>query len=162
MIKIEWWGGWYEGEVNADGEPHGKGNRKRYLHEAGGKAPMKVSSGTDAMHGKGTFTMPDGTCCEGEFKNDRLDGTGTFTRPDGTRFEGEFKNDKLHGAGTFTMPDGTHFEFEGEFKNDKLHGTGIFTRSDGTRFEGEFKNGKLHPLWAASPPAYRPKAPTAL
>ena len=45
------------------------------------------------MHGKGTFTFPDGTIFEGEF-NDGY-GQGTQTNPDGTKYGGEFHDGQL-------------------------------------------------------------------
>jgi hypothetical protein len=35
-----------------------------------------------------------------------MHGKGTFSWPDGRKYEGEYINDKKHGFGTFTFKDG--------------------------------------------------------
>lgn len=54
----------YEGEVNAQGKPHGKG----------------------------VSTWPDGHRYEGEFRDGLPNGQGVYTWPDGRRHEGEFRD----------------------------------------------------------------------
>ncbi len=52
------------------------------------------------MHGKGTWTHPDGTVIEGEWENGKPNGQGTQTLPDGGKYTGEFKDGKYCGQET--------------------------------------------------------------
>lgn len=40
------------------------------------------------MHGKGTFSWPDGRKYEGDYVNDLKEGHGVFSRPDGKIYDG--------------------------------------------------------------------------
>ena len=85
----------YEGEVNAQGLPHG--------------------------HGKATFV--DGRKYEGEFTDGKMEGTGRFVQKSGDVFEGKMKNDYFV-QGRYTTTDGSYFEgtFEkGNIKNGKWY-----------------------------------------
>ena len=44
------------------------------------------------MHGGGTFTFPDGSIYEGEFKNGYQHGEGILTLTDGTSVKGLWKD----------------------------------------------------------------------
>ena len=85
----------YEGEMNAQGLPHG--------------------------HGKATFV--DGRKYEGEFTEGKMEGTGRFIQKSGDVFEGKMKNDYFV-QGRYTTTDGSYFEgtFEkGNIKNGKWY-----------------------------------------
>ena len=47
-----------------------------------------------------TYTYPDGTTYEGEWKDGKRHGHGVWTRLDGTMYVGEWENDKPQGQGT--------------------------------------------------------------
>jgi hypothetical protein len=46
-------------------------------------------------NGQGIRTLPDGTKCAGEWKDDKLNGQVTVTSPDGTTEVGQFKDGEL-------------------------------------------------------------------
>ena len=73
------------------------------------------------LGGRGTHTLPDGTCYKGWFHNGEYHGRGVLTKPDDTRYEGEFRDGKYHGRGVLTKPE------------------------DGTRCMGEFRDGEYLP-----------------
>ena len=66
---------------------------------------------------------------------------GSYTFPDGTKYEGEWKDDKKHGQGTYIYSDG--IKWVGGFKDDKLYGQGIYVYPDGLKESGEWRNGKF-------------------
>ena len=53
------------------------------------------------MHGKGTFTWPDGRKYEGDYKDDKKEGVGLFVWADGRKYNGCWKDGKQHGEGMF-------------------------------------------------------------
>ena len=91
--KIVYYGGgkWYEGEVNAEGQPDGIG----------------------------TMTWPDGSRFEGQVNAEgQPNGIGTMTWPDGSRFQGEVNaKGQPNGFGVMTWPDGSHSK--GEWQDGK-------------------------------------------
>ena len=66
---------------------------------------------------------------------------GTYTYPDGTTYDGEWKDEKRHGQGIWIRPDG--MKYEGEWKNDKPNGQGTLTSAKGEKRTGEWKDGKF-------------------
>jgi hypothetical protein len=90
--------------------------------------------------GRRSYTYPDGTRYEGEWKGKKRHGHGVWTRPDGTKYVGDWENDKPSGDGTLTKPDGTIYT--GEWKEGRRQGYGVLTRPDGTRKVGEWRDGK--------------------
>ena len=73
--------------------------------------------------------------CMGKFKNDIIHGKGTFTYPDGTKYVGEYKDGKRHGQGTLTYADGK--VYIGEFVAGYEHGKGTCFNKDGSSTECE-------------------------
>jgi hypothetical protein len=90
---------------------------------------------------RGTYTYPDGTIYDGEWKDNKRHGQGVWTRPDGTRYAGEWENDKPNGQGILTNPDGSMFA--GEWGAGKRNGRGTLTYPDGRKLFGEWRDGKL-------------------
>ncbi len=92
-------------------------------------------------NGRGTLTYPDGRVYTGEFKSDRRHGKGTLVYPDGRRYVGDFVNGQRTGQGTMTYPDGT--KYSGGFTDGQRNGHGVLIYPDGRRLEGEFKDGRF-------------------
>ena len=132
-------GSQYEGEVNAQGQPHGKG----YLN-----SPSSTGSGRRDRY-------------EGEFKNGKKDGFGYMSyelNGANAEYEGEWKDDKRCGKGKYnyyTMGGGARhgYQYEGEWLDDKEHGQGVSINDDERGlhlsnireiYEGGFKEGKRH------------------
>lgn len=137
---------WYAGEVNEDGQPHGRGVR---MYSDGTLIGCEFRDGEP--HGQGIEIWPNGMLYNGNLYEGYPNGRGVYTWPKGERYE----FDHLHlpyrghpghncallgGRGTHTLPDGTRYK--GWFHNGKYHGRGVLTMPDGTRYEGWFHNGK--------------------
>ena len=137
----------YEGEVNADGQPHGYGamtwpNGRRYEGEIRAGRP----------HGWGVMRWADGKRHEGRFRE------GAPVEASRTRYEGEVNADgQPHGYGVMTWPNGERHEgrfregapveesgtrYKGEVNADgQPHGYGVMTWPNGERHEGKFSKG---------------------
>lgn len=136
----------YNGQVNQDGQPHGRGVMDYNLN------------GYYATY-------------EGMWENGERSGKGhydKFSKGGGARhsydYDGEWLHDLQHGKGVETISDecGVHLStvrevYKGGFKEGKRHGHGVIVKdnftgsfSDGkNRFEGEFQEGKTigHGKW---------------
>lgn len=66
------------------------------------------------------YLFGDGTCYEGNIKNERKAKKGILTFQNGNKYDGEWKDDKKDGKGVFTWPDGR--KYDGEWKDDKMDG----------------------------------------
>ena len=88
----------------------------------------------------GTYTEPDGTVYEGQWKFRERNGQGTLTYPDGRKYTGAFKSGQRHGQGTMLFPDGR--KYVGEFHGGNRHGQGTMIYPDGRVYSGEFREGK--------------------
>ena len=159
----------YDGPLNEQGQPHGKG----YL-----KSPSPTGCGRhDYYEGEFKNGKKDGfgymdyelngyvAEYEGEWKDDKRCGKGTYKRysmgggaSHTYKYEGEWLDDMEHGEGTQTTGDehGVHLStiteiYTGSFKEGKRHGHGVIVKdgydgnfAKGTEtFEGEFEDGKL-------------------
>ena len=162
-------GSHYEGEVNAKGQPHGKGymdspsptgclRRDRYEGEF--KDGKKDGFGYMNYELNGYVAE-----YEGEWKDDKRCGKGAYKRysmgggaSHTYKYEGEWLNDLEHGQGTQTNSDehGIHLStitevYTGGFKEGKRHGHGVIVKDgyDGNfakgkeTYDGEFVEGKL-------------------
>lgn len=65
----------------------------------------------------------------------KRDGIGRVVWSDGSCYEGEWKDDKSFGIGKLIHADGDIYE--GEFSNDKANGKGVYTHVNGARYEGD-------------------------
>ena len=129
----------YDGELNEQGQPHGKG----YLD-----SPSATGCGRRDRY-------------EGEFKNGKKDGFGYMSyelNGANAEYEGEWRDDKRCGKGKYcyyTMGGGAShdYKYEGEWLDDKEHGQGVSINDDERglhlsnireKYEGGFKEGKRH------------------
>ena len=111
-----------EGEVNAQGEPEGRGT-------------MVMASGdmyegqwrADKPHGQGKYTFATGDVYEGGYVEDKKHGHGKYTAASGNVYEGEWVAGKKHGRGKMTFAVGG--SYEGEWADHKMHGKGTLTYS---------------------------------
>ena len=124
----------YTGEFK-DGARHGAG----VLQLPGGRKIVGVWENNEIR--SGTYTEPDGTVYEGQWRFRERSGQGTLTFPDGRKYIGEFKSGKRHGQGTMTFPDGR--KYVGDFSNGVRSGRGTMTYPDGRRYTGEFRDGQI-------------------
>jgi len=116
----------YEGELNSNGQKHGKGT---FIY-----TPIWQET-IDFFRNKYV----------GEWKDDKYHGQGTQTFGSvdwfGDKYVGEFKDGKKHGQGTYTRANGD--KYVGEYKEDKMHGQGTYTFSNGNYDKVLFENGKF-------------------
>jgi hypothetical protein len=117
-----------------DGIRHGEG----LLLMPGGRKIVGIWQNNEVT--EGTFTQPDGTRYEGQWKFRERNGQGTLTFPDGRKYVGDFKSDQRHGKGTMIYPDGR--KYVGDFNHGERSGSGTMTYSDGRKYTGEFKAGE--------------------
>ena len=97
-------------------------------------------------HGRGILTEPDGERYEGEFQDGKRNGEGVGTWPTGERYEGEWHSGMPHGEGVLTWP-GLRIEgewcygwhYEGQLDDDadrygnlRPHGEGVMTWTTGS------------------------------
>lgn len=120
---------------------------------------------TNVRHGKGRQSLPDGSCYEGWWRQNKANGRGRFIDASGLFYEGMWKDDMKHGEGRFEWPDGRVYEgsfednmfcgrgkltlpngetYEGHWKANQMDGHGVFAWPDGRKYEGEFSRGKQH------------------
>lgn len=125
----------YTGEFK-DGIRNGAG----VLNLPGGRKIVGVWENNEMK--SGTYTEPDGTVYDGQWKFRERNGQGTLTFPDGRKYVGEFKSGRRHGRGTMTFPDGR--EYVGDFFQGKRDGNGILTYPDGRKYTGQFKDGQIN------------------
>lgn len=148
----------YEGAVNEDGKPHGRGHMDYKLNgytasydgmwengERSGKGHYRKSSrGGGARHsydydGDWLFDLQDGQGVETQ-----SDECGVHLSTVTEVYTGGFKAGKRHGHGvlvednfTGSFSDGKN-RFEGEFLEGRTVGHGVQEYANGDRFEGEF------------------------
>ncbi|MCI5222155.1 MAG: hypothetical protein D3924_05665 [Candidatus Electrothrix sp. AR4] len=96
------------------------------------------------LHGKGTFTWPDGNEYSGDWLQGKRHGKGRFIWKNGTEYIGDWKEDKSTGQGTYTWVDRDEKEYSGEVKDGKFHGNGVITYATGDKYSGSWVNGKKH------------------
>lgn len=91
-------------------------------------------------HGKGKFTLGDGSVFEGDFALGEIEGWGTRTWPSGASYSGQFHLGEMHGTGTRVEPDGSIYE--GAWVANAKHGQGKLTAADGSVYEGTFAHNR--------------------
>ena len=110
---------YYEGELDDNGEPHGRG---KMMH-LDGTYEGEFQHGL-IISNKGTYKWSDGSSYKGEWKNNEMHGKGIQKWSDGSvQYDGEWKDNLWHGKGTYKWPDGT-VEYDGEWKDNEYHGKG--------------------------------------
>lgn len=77
----------------------------------------------------------------GQVKDNIPHGRGAFSMSDGTRYEGQWKEGLPHGRGKILYAAGE--SYRGEFFNGKRHGYGIIVKVNGEKRSGFWENGKL-------------------
>ena len=129
--------GWgvYEGLLDSQGEPHGRGT---VSWENGGKYEGEWVDGK--ANGLGVMNYGNGDRYEGHWKDGSRFGHGTHQFKDGGVYEGEWRNAAPDGQGKMTLRNGSHYE--GSWKDGKWHGPGIVRPVNGGEWEGHFEFGK--------------------
>ena len=77
-------------------------------------SPFAFTPQNNTKEGKGTYSWPDGTVYEGDFKAGAMEGEGKLTTPDGVTYTGGFVANAKEGMGVQETAD--HHKYEGQFK----------------------------------------------
>ena len=95
------------------------------------------------MHGKGTFTRPDGSLYIGTMRDGKPHGRGFLSHGEvGVTYRGDLVDGTFHGQGELTFPDGR--KYVGEFHEGERHGDGVEYSKDGAvSKEGNWVEGVL-------------------
>ena len=111
-------GTYYEGNVNDNGLPNGKGI---------------------------IYNKNNNISYEGDFVNGKKEGKGKlYSKSEKFYYIGEFKNDKRHGKGTEYYKN-NNIRYVGDYINGKREGNGkSFSEDEKCIYSGEYKNGKKH------------------
>jgi len=96
----------------------------------------------DCLNGWGTYSWPDNSKYEGQWKDGRFHGTGIYTFPDGGKYIGQMRDNERVGQGIMYYPDGG--KYVGQWRYGDMDGNGTYTYPDGSKYEGRWKNGKYH------------------
>ena len=124
-------GGVYRGEVNRQGESHGKG----VYNYGDGKRVYRGEFEFGKKHGIGKINWSDKNYYIGEFKDDRINGKGLKVYENGNIYYGDFVQNQKCGEGVFKWPRG--YVYIGQFRNNKVEGKGYQFFPDGSKFESE-------------------------
>ena len=139
-------GSTYEGQVSAEGVPHGRGvmrfsdgtvyDGEWENDEREGRGDERymgdVYSGgwhRDKKHGKGIHRYANGDAFEGEFAEGKRAGHGKYVYADGATFVGAYEADSRCGWGVERYASGA--VFEGHFRDDLKEGCGALRHHDG-------------------------------
>eukprot|EP00804_Cyclotella_cryptica_P028642 CCRYP_008164-RA/>CCRYP_008164-RA protein AED:0.21 eAED:0.21 QI:406/0.8/0.66/1/0.8/0.66/6/422/991 len=88
-----------------------------------------------------SYTFPDGSVYEGEWRDNTPNGWGVFRWPDNSVFQGMWKDGRRHGnSGTLIVSDG--FRYEGAWVDNAMEGRGVATYPDGQIYEGMWVAGR--------------------
>ncbi|MBR2296727.1 MAG: hypothetical protein IKA43_04890 [Clostridia bacterium] len=160
-MKLEFNNGIYEGEVNENGLPSGRGiftKAGEFIYEGsfidgqfngyGVLAILNprafeatfVADGFEALEG---LVLEAGSSYEGNFLNGLIDGMGRLTFASGEVYEGGFVQGRFDGMGKLTLTTG--ISYEGSFSCGYYHGLGRLSDADGNVYLGVFDHGCYNP-----------------
>lgn len=146
MANLDFSDGTYEGEINKNGEKHGKG-----IYRWSDGSTYEGGYQNDLRHGNGRFLWGNGESYEGKYLNDKRTGKGLYSWPDGSVYDGDFVAGKRHGDGRFRSVNG--IIYKGEWFDDLQHGSGSLLYPDGRMMKGIWRLGAI-----VSKPAVLPTA----
>jgi uncharacterized protein (TIGR02145 family) len=109
--------GYYEGERNNAGQPHGFGTMHYPIDDSNGRDNYIGEWKNGKRYGKGKLIWLVGATYEGDWKDDFRDGYGKYSVANDFTYEGGFKKGKRHGKGITIDGDGL---YEGEWDEDEL------------------------------------------
>lgn len=167
-MHIDFGYGYYDGGVDENQHPHGKGIITYY------KPNTKIVDGSiEANFNHGVIVgdtlvdYKDGTKYLGgyDMNSGHRIGRGTLYYANGDRYEGEWKENAKHGKGTMYFSNGAKYigdwfknsmegkcvfyykngnVYEGEVHNDNFTGKGKLKQTNGNIYEGDFLNDAPH------------------
>ena len=133
-------GTYYEGNVNDNGLPNGKG----IIYDKNNNISYDGDFVNGKKEGKGKlYSKSEKYYYIGEFKNDKRHGKGTeyYFKNNNIHYEGDFVDDKKHGKGIEYDENGI-IGYKGDFIEGKWEGNGeVYDYNGNLFFSGKFKNG---------------------
>ncbi len=93
-------------------------------------------------HGKGLFTLGDGSSYEGDFYDGEITGRGLRRWPDGSTYSGQFKFGEMEGCGIYVSANGE--KYDGDMVANVRQGDGEMTFPSGDVYQGKFDANKPH------------------
>ena len=132
-------GTYYEGNVNDNGLPNGKG----IIYDKNNNISYDGDFVNGKKEGKGKlYSKSEKFYYIGEFKNDKRHGKGTeYYKNNNIHYEGDFVDGKKHGKGIEYDENGI-IGYKGDFIGGKWEGNGeIYDFNGNLFFSGKFKNG---------------------
>ena len=153
---------YYEGELNNENKPHGKGK----ITYGSNSSIYEGEFESGKPHGAGKMTFKSGVVYEGGFSNGKYKGIGKLTNNgdiifegvwddniptgnyadnkiflNGSIYKGEFNDaGKPYGRGQIVYPMGE--KYEGDVVDGLPHGKGVWIGTDGSTQNGGWKEGK--------------------
>ena len=137
MAHLDYNNGYYDGDVNYNGQEHGRGT---FIWHDGEKYVGEWRNGE--KHGHGVYYYSDGDKYDGEWRDDKRHGHGVFYFHDGDKYDGEWINDQKHGHGVYYFSNGD--KYDGEFRNGDFNGHGVAYCYNGDKYDGQWRDGKFH------------------
>uniref|UniRef100_A0A6U4C902 Uncharacterized protein n=1 Tax=Phaeomonas parva TaxID=124430 RepID=A0A6U4C902_9STRA len=117
-------------------------NNNVWQGSAGTRYEGELAKDMRTREGFGTMSFDDGSCYQGQWRNNQMHGQGELSRRNGrVVYRGDFKHNLRHGQGA--EHDGTtgKVTYEGEFWNNARNGRGVAYFSDGGRYDGTWSDG---------------------
>uniref|UniRef100_A0A7S1TQA0 Uncharacterized protein n=1 Tax=Phaeomonas parva TaxID=124430 RepID=A0A7S1TQA0_9STRA len=117
-------------------------NNNVWQGSAGTRYEGELAKDMRTREGFGTMSFDDGSCYQGQWRNNQMHGQGELSRRNGrVVYRGDFKHNLRHGQGA--EHDGTtgKVTYEGEFWNNARNGRGVAYFSDGGRYDGAWAHG---------------------
>ena len=165
-MHIEFGYGCYDGDVDYNQYPHGKGKITYYKPDTQipdtsveaefvngvltGDATVKFSDGETYVGGYnkdegwrigyGVMTYINGDKYEGEWHENNKSGKGTYTFANGSKYIGNWLNGFMFGYGEYFFKNGNIYK--GNFLNDCFSGKGTLYYANGDKYEGDFVEDK--------------------
>ncbi|MBS0615082.1 MAG: hypothetical protein JSR58_00840 [Verrucomicrobia bacterium] len=130
----------YEGQVNSQGKPHGKGTLTYSPSNQEERIKYVGEFQDGALTGTGAVYWKDGDIGEGQFVNGKQHGPGTRQSVDGTYCQGIFIDNAMTGKGVIKLPDGT--VYTGMIVDGQAHGKGE-KKTDKFTYVGWFNKGSF-------------------
>lgn len=140
-VKTTFEGTPYEGQVNTQGLPNGKGIYQ-WFNKENTFYYVYVGDFVNGMRtGYGKQIVSNGDVYEGNFRDNLYKGKGKYTWQNGTYYDGEWLDRKFSGKGKRLYNDGAFYE--GEWKNN-IRTNGKYTLASGNIYEGQWLDDKRH------------------
>jgi len=141
VAKIRYEEGSYEGEIDANKVPQGKGTFQYRGDDDNGRLIYEGEWMNKAAHGFGVMKWQNGDRYEGDWSGGLRSGAGRYSsKATGGAYEGTYANDLKCGNGKYEFSNGDYYD--GEWKNGLRHGTGTYVWKElNEKYDGSWEAG---------------------